>query len=548
MAIYRGPGGPGDATGDAASEAALAIAAAEEARVSANSAASSATSASNSATSSQGSADDADDSAIAAATSASSASVSATSASTSASNASTSATSAATSATNAATSESNTASLYDQFDDRYLGSKASNPTLDNDGNALLEGALYWNTVSKRLRIYNGTAWENTISTGSSGTVSSVDMTVPTGLQVSGNPITNEGTLAVTYQSGYSIPTTTKQGQWDTAYSWGDHAIVGYLDTADIGSTVQAYDADLTTLGAGGSTARSFLGLAIGTDVQAYDVDTTKNDVANTFTSNQIISVTDNTNAALTVTQSGTADGILVTGRVVSIGGAFRTYSDANRANSWWDATGTTQKFNVGYNATTTESYIGTLVSAPLVINTNNTERVRITPNGGLAFGGASNYGTSGQVLQSNGNAAPTWNTLNIGGMTLLGTLTTTSGSTQTLSGLTLTDYKQVYCVINGVSSSSTSGNFRLVDPNTTSLSLQGVSGTSTNRIFAVMTLDLTTGLVFYIGNAAVGTAPATGAGGSTIGVTTFDTADTSITFNLSAGNFDAGSILVYGVK
>lgn len=42
----------------------------------------------------------------------------------------------------------------------------------------------------------------------------------------------------------------------------------------IGTDVQAYDADLTTLGAGGSAARSFLGLAIGTDVQAYDADLT----------------------------------------------------------------------------------------------------------------------------------------------------------------------------------------------------------------------------------------------------------------------------------
>ena len=38
----------------------------------------------------------------------------------------------------------------------------------------------------------------------------------------------------------------------------------------IGTDVQAYDADLTTLGAGGPSARSFLGLVIGTDVQAYD--------------------------------------------------------------------------------------------------------------------------------------------------------------------------------------------------------------------------------------------------------------------------------------
>jgi hypothetical protein len=54
----------------------------------------------------------------------------------------------------------------------------------------------------------------------------------------------------------------------------------------IGTDVQAYDADLTTLGAGGSAARSFLGLAIGTDVQAYDADTAKTDVAQSFTAGQ----------------------------------------------------------------------------------------------------------------------------------------------------------------------------------------------------------------------------------------------------------------------
>lgn len=51
-----------------------------------------------------------------------------------------------------------------------------------------------------------------------GTVTSVAMTVPTGLAVTGSPITSSGTLAVTYGSGYAIPTTAKQTQWDTAYS------------------------------------------------------------------------------------------------------------------------------------------------------------------------------------------------------------------------------------------------------------------------------------------------------------------------------------------
>jgi hypothetical protein len=44
------------------------------------------------------------------------------------------------------------------------------------------------------------------------------MTVPTGLSVSGNPVTTAGTLAVTYTAGYSIPTTASQTNWDTAYS------------------------------------------------------------------------------------------------------------------------------------------------------------------------------------------------------------------------------------------------------------------------------------------------------------------------------------------
>lgn len=54
-----------------------------------------------------------------------------------------------------------------------------------------------------------------------GSVTSVAATVPTGLTVSGSPITSSGTLAFGLQSGYSIPTTAKQGQWDTAYGWGN---------------------------------------------------------------------------------------------------------------------------------------------------------------------------------------------------------------------------------------------------------------------------------------------------------------------------------------
>jgi len=47
---------------------------------------------------------------------------------------------------------------YDSFDDRYLGSKTADPTLDNDGSALITGALYFNSSSSVMKVYNGTAW------------------------------------------------------------------------------------------------------------------------------------------------------------------------------------------------------------------------------------------------------------------------------------------------------------------------------------------------------------------------------------------------------
>ena len=104
-----------------------------------------------------------------------------------ASNASTSATAAATSASNASTSETNAASSataaaasYDSFDDRYLGTKSSDPTQDNDTNALIDGALYFNTTNNVMMVYDlgNTTWRRTTPTttdqGHINTVSGMD--------------------------------------------------------------------------------------------------------------------------------------------------------------------------------------------------------------------------------------------------------------------------------------------------------------------------------------------------------------------------------------
>jgi len=132
---------------------------------SATAAASSATSASNSATTATTKASEA-------ATSASDAATSETNAASSASAASTSASNAATSASNASSSESAAASsasaaqaaedaalaALDNFDDRYLGVKTSDPTVDNDGDALVAGALYYNSTDDVMKVYEGSSW------------------------------------------------------------------------------------------------------------------------------------------------------------------------------------------------------------------------------------------------------------------------------------------------------------------------------------------------------------------------------------------------------
>lgn len=68
------------------------------------------------------------------------------------------------------------------------------------------------------------------ATANTGTVTSVELSVPTGLSVSGSPVTTAGTLTISYAAGYSIPTDVSQSNWNTAYGWGNHATAGYLTT------------------------------------------------------------------------------------------------------------------------------------------------------------------------------------------------------------------------------------------------------------------------------------------------------------------------------
>ena len=68
------------------------------------------------------------------------------------------------SASAAAASAAAAATTYDNFDDRYLGAKSTPPTLDNDGNALITGAIYWDTPAAAMFAWSGSAWTSISST------------------------------------------------------------------------------------------------------------------------------------------------------------------------------------------------------------------------------------------------------------------------------------------------------------------------------------------------------------------------------------------------
>ncbi len=162
MGIFRGVGGTGESSSDSTINATTALVLQAEAAATA-------------ALASENAAETAETNAAA----------SASAASTSASNASSSASSAAASAAAAAAS-------FDAFDDIYLGAKASNPTVDNDGNALTTGDQYFNTTSNELRVWNGSSWQAASTIG--GTVTS--------LNVTGNTTLGDATTDTVTVNGY----------------------------------------------------------------------------------------------------------------------------------------------------------------------------------------------------------------------------------------------------------------------------------------------------------------------------------------------------------
>lgn len=119
--------------------------------------------------------------------------------------------------------------------------------------------------SGRTITINGTTFDLAANrTWTVGSVTSVALSVPTGLSISGSPITASGTLAITLTSGYSIPTTASQTNWDTAYT---NRITSLTTTGTSGAATligNVLNIPQYAGGGGGGTVTSVAALTLGT--------------------------------------------------------------------------------------------------------------------------------------------------------------------------------------------------------------------------------------------------------------------------------------------
>lgn len=213
---------------------------------------------------------------------------------------------ASSSATSAANSAAAAAASLDSFDDRYLGSKSSDPTVDNDGNALVTGALYYRTTSPvGMKVYDGSGWL-AASAASVQILTTYQYTATAG-QTTFTGTDNNG-LTLAYNAGCVL--VTRNGvilEISSEVTASNGTSVVLASGASVGDEVNVIaftqfnvaDAALKANNLSDlpdkAAARSNLGLTIGTQVQEYDADTAKTDVVQSFTAAQrgtVVALTD----------------------------------------------------------------------------------------------------------------------------------------------------------------------------------------------------------------------------------------------------------------
>ena len=362
-----------------------------------------------------------------------------------------SATAAAASATAAASSATAAAASYDSFDDRYLGAKGSAPTVDNDGDALLTGAIYFNTSSNQIFAWTaGDAWEAIKPTSSEQTAITAVVADATDIGVVAGKATEIGRLGTSEAVADMAILATDAIVADMALLGSsvviadmallasdaviaDMAILGTSDvvtdmnvlgTADVVNDMNILGsssvvADMNALGTSANVTA--MGL-LGTSTVITNIATVSANVAGVNSFADLYRGAASSDPSGTITQGSLYFNTTLSPKQLKI------YDGSNWVTAAFDASGTVANFNGRTGAVTLSS--GDVTTAlgftPQTVNANLTAIAGLTSaaNKGVQFTGSGSAAVydltaAGKALLDDADAAAQRTTLGLGSISTL---------------------------------------------------------------------------------------------------------------------------------